>query len=218
MNRAPLRFFFDYVSPYAYLAWTQLPALAERHGRTVELLPVLFAGVLNTLGTTGPAEVKQKRFYIYKHTTRLAHELGVPFAFPAAHPFNPLLALRVTAAVRDAEARRRLVSALFAAVWAGGGGLVRPERVGEVVASAGLDAQALLAAAQTPAVKEEVRRNTEELLALEGFGVPTLVADGELFFGVDSLGHLERFLRGEDPLTREERERLRNLPVAASRI
>lgn len=218
MNRAPLRFFFDYVSPYAYLAWTQLPALAERHGRTVELLPMLFAGVLNTLGTTGPAEVKQKRFYIYKHTSRLAHDLGVPFTFPAAHPFNPLLALRVTAAVQDAEARRRLVSALFAAVWAGGGGLVQPERVAEVVASVGLDAQALLAAAQTPAVKDVVRRNTEELLALEGFGVPTIVADGELFFGVDSLGHLERFLRGEEPLSREERERLRNLPVAASRI
>jgi 2-hydroxychromene-2-carboxylate isomerase len=218
MNRAPLRFFFDYVSPYSYLAWTQLPALAERHGRTVELLPVLFAGVLNTLGTTGPAEVKQKRFYIYKHTRRIAHELGVPFVMPAAHPFNPLLALRVTAAVQDEEARRRLVSALYAAVWAGGGGLVQPERVGEVVASVGLDAQALLAAAQTPAVKEQVRRNTEELLALEGFGVPTIVADGELFFGVDSLGHLERFLRGEDPLSREELERLRNLPVAASRI
>ncbi|WP_375769831.1 2-hydroxychromene-2-carboxylate isomerase [Archangium gephyra] len=218
MNRAPLRFFFDYVSPYAYLAWTQLPALAERHGRTVEPLPVLFAGVLNTLGTTGPAEVKQKRFYIYKHTTRLAHELGLPFAFPAAHPFNPLLALRVTAAVQDAEARRRLVSALFDAVWARGGGLLQPEQVGEVVASVGLDAQALLAAAQTPAVKDQVRRNTEELLALEGFGVPTFVADGELFFGVDSLGHLERFLRGEDPLSREELERLKNLPVAASRI
>ncbi|AKI99407.1 2-hydroxychromene-2-carboxylate isomerase [Archangium gephyra] len=218
MNRAPLRFFFDYVSPYAYLAWTQLPSLAERHGRTVELLPVLFAGVLNALGTTGPAEVKQKRFYIYKHTTRLAHDLGVPFAFPSAHPFNPLLALRVTAAVQDGEARRRLVSALYDAVWAGGGGLLQPERVGEVVASVGLDAQSLLAAAQTPAVKDQVRRNTEELLALDGFGVPTLVADGELFFGVDSLGHLERFLRGEDPLSREELERLKNLPVAASRI
>ncbi|HSP77625.1 MAG TPA: 2-hydroxychromene-2-carboxylate isomerase [Myxococcaceae bacterium] len=218
MNRSPLRFFFDYVSPYAYLAWTQLPALAERHGRPLELVPVLFAGVLNALGTTGPAEVAPKRFYIYKHTRRLAHELGVPLVMPEAHPFNPLLALRVTAAVREVEARHRLVSALYAAAWAGGGGLVEPERVSALVASVGLDAEALLAAARTPAVKDEVRRNTEELLALEGFGVPTLVADGELFFGVDSLGHLERFLRGEDPLSREELERLRNLPVAASRV
>jgi 2-hydroxychromene-2-carboxylate isomerase len=218
MNRAPLRFFFDYVSPYAYLAWTQLPALAERHGRTVELVPVLFAGVLNTLGTTGPAEIPSKRFYIYKHTRRIAHELGVPFVMPAAHPFNPLPALRMTAAVQDAEARRRLVSALYAAVWAGGGGLMEPERLVSTVYSVGLDAQALLAAAKTPEVKDQVRRNTEELLALEGFGVPTIVADGELFFGVDSLGHLERFLRGEDPISREELERLRTLPVGASRI
>jgi 2-hydroxychromene-2-carboxylate isomerase len=218
MNRTPLRFFFDYVSPYSYLAWTQLPALAARHGRSVELVPVLLAGMLNALGTTGPAEVPAKRFYIYKHTRRIAHELGVPFVMPASHPFNPLLALRVTVAVQDEEARRRLVSALYAAVWAGGGGLVEPERVSAVVASVGLDVQALLAAAQTPAVKEQVRRNTEELLALGGFGVPSLVADGEFFFGVDSMGHLERFLRGEDPLTREELERLRNLPVAASRI
>ncbi len=218
MNRAPLRFFFDYISPYAYLAWTQLPALAERHGRTVELVPVLFAGVLNTLGTTGPAEVPRKRFYAYKHVWRLAHELGVPFVMPAAHPFNPLLALRVTIAVREAEARHRLVSALYSAVWAGGGGLVEPERVSAAVASVGLDAPALLEAARTPAVKEQLHRNTEELLALEGFGVPTLLADGELFFGVDSLSHLELFLRGEDPIPREEMERLRNLPIASSRI
>jgi 2-hydroxychromene-2-carboxylate isomerase len=218
MNRAPLRFFFDYVSPYAYLAWTQLPALAERHGRSLELVPVLFAGVLNTLGTMGPAEVPSKRFYIYKHTTRLAHELGVPFAFPAAHPFNPLPALRLTVAVQDAASRARLVSALFSAVWAEGGGLMEPERVVSTVYSVGLDAPALLQASRTPEVKDQVRRNTEELLALGGFGVPTVVADGELFFGVDSLGHLERFLRGEDPLTPEERERLRNLPVGAARI
>lgn len=218
MNRAALRFFFDYVSPYSYLAWTQLPALASRHGRTVEPVPVLFAGVLNALGTTGPAEVKQKRFYIYKQTQRMAHELGVPFRYPEAHPFNPLLALRVTAAVKDEEARKRLVSALYAAVWAEGSGLLTPEHVGRVVTSVGLDAQALLAAARTPEVKDQVRRNTEELLALDGFGVPTIVADGELFFGVDSLSHLERFLRGEDPLSREELERLKNLPVAASRI
>ena len=218
MSPAPLRFFFDYISPYAYLAWTQLPALAERHGRALEAVPVLFAGVLNTLGTLGPAEVPAKRFYIYKHTHRLAHELGVPFVFPPAHPFNPLLALRVTAAVREVEARRRLVSALFSAAWAEGDGLVDPERVGACVSAVGLDVQAVLAAAGTPDVKEQVRRNTEELLARGGFGVPTILADEELFFGVDSLGHLDRFLRGEDSLPHEERERLRTLPMAASRL
>jgi hypothetical protein len=71
---------------------------------------------------------------------------------------------------------------------------VEPEHVGACVGTVGLEAQSLLAAAGTPDVKEHLRRNTEELLALGGFGVPTVVADEELFFGVDSLGHLERFL------------------------
>ena len=218
MSQGPLRFYFDYVSPYAYLAWTQLPLLAERHGRALEPVPVLLAGVLNVLGTTGPAEVPRKRFYTYKHTHRLAHEMGVPFAFPSAHPFNPLLALRLTAAVQEVEARKRLVSALFSAAWAGGGGLADPLLVSDCVASAGLDAQALFAASQTQDVKDQVRRNTEELLSRDGFGVPSLLVDDELFFGLDSLRHLEGFLRGEDPLSQEERERLRTLPVSASRI
>ena len=86
MNRTPLRFFFDYVSPYAYLAWTQLPALAARHGRTVEPVPVLFAGVLNALGTTGPAEVKQKRFYIYKQRSGWPTSSGCPSVIPRRTP------------------------------------------------------------------------------------------------------------------------------------
>ncbi len=218
MSRAPLRFLFDYISPYAYLAWTQVQALAGRQQRTVEPVPLLFAGLLNALGTKGPAEVPVKRLYIYKHTFRLAHGFGVPFAMPPAHPFNPLLALRVTAAVEDVASRCRLVSALYAAAWGGGGGLEGAERVGAAVASVGLDPQALLAAAQTSAVKERLRHNTEEALASGVFGVPTVLADGELFFGVDSLGHLEQFLQGKDPLSPADVERMRSLPVSASRL
>jgi 2-hydroxychromene-2-carboxylate isomerase len=179
---------------------------------------VLFAGVLNALGTKGPAEVPAKRDYIFKQTVRLAHGLNVPFAPPPAHPFNPLIALRVTEAVADPEARQRLVSALYAATWGGGSGVEGAERVGAVLASVGLDAPALLAAAQSPEIKERIRRNTEELLAAGGFGVPSYMADGELFFGVDSLGHFEQFLRGEDPLREVELERWRKLPASASRL
>ncbi|QDE92460.1 2-hydroxychromene-2-carboxylate isomerase [Myxococcus xanthus] len=217
MASTPLRFLLDFISPYAYLAWTRLPALAARHGRTVEPVPVLLAGVLNATGNIGPAEVVPKRAYIFKQTFRIAHDLGVPFAQPPTHPFNPLLALRVTAAVEDVEARSRLVSALYASAWGGGKGAESPEAVGAAIQAAGLDAQALLAAAQTQEVKDRVRRNTEAAVAAGAFGVPTCLADGELFFGVDSLGHLEQFLRGEDPLTPADVERWRTLPASASR-
>jgi 2-hydroxychromene-2-carboxylate isomerase len=217
MAQAPLRFCLDYLSPYAYLAWTRMPALAARHGRVVEPVPVLLAGFLNALGSTGPAEIPPKRVYVFKHTSRIAHEFGVPLVPPPSHPFNPLLALRVTAAVEDLEARGRLVSALFASTWGGGKGSETPEAVAAAIQAAGLDAPALLAAAQTPEVKDRVRRNTEEALAAGAFGVPSVLADGEMFFGVDSLGHLERFLRGEDPLSKVDLERWRDLPSSASR-
>lgn len=139
MANAPIRFYFDYVSPYAYLAWTQIHGIAERHGRTVEPVPVLFGAVLTAFNAKGPAEVPARRDYLFKHLVRIAHVLKVPFVAPPAHPFNPLAALRVTLAVEDAEARKRLISALYSAVWAGGGGAEKPEQVAAVVKSLGLD-------------------------------------------------------------------------------
>ncbi|QSQ23661.1 2-hydroxychromene-2-carboxylate isomerase [Pyxidicoccus parkwayensis] len=217
MAPAPLRFCLDYLSPYAYLAWTRMPAIAARHGRVVEPVPVLLAGLLNALGNVGPAEIPPKRVYVFKHTSRIAHGFGVPLVPPPSHPFNPLLALRVTAAVEDWEARSRLVSALYASAWGGGKGVETPEAVSSAIQAAGLDASSLLAAAQTQEVKDRVRRNTEEALAAGAFGVPSILADGELFFGVDSLEHLEQYLRGEDPLSNVDLERWRDLPSTASR-
>jgi 2-hydroxychromene-2-carboxylate isomerase len=128
----------------------------------------------------------------------------VPFQPPPAHPFNPLLALRVAALPLPPTQRLALVDALFRAVWAGGGGVEGPERVGALLRAQGLDADALLAQAGAPEAKARVRQNTEEALAAGAFGVPTYLVDGELFFGVDSLGHLEDFLQGRDPLQPSE--------------
>lgn len=207
-----VRFLFDYISPYAYLAWTQVEALAARCGREVEPVPVLFAGILGALGTKGPAEIPAKRDYLFKHTARIAQEFGVPFAPPPAHPFNPLLALRVTAAVESLPERRKLVSALFAAAWGGGGGVETEAQVRAAGAS-----EALLAAAASPEVKAKVRQATDDAIAAGAFGVPTFIVDGELFFGVDSLGHLETFLRGKDTLSAEAVANWRQLPASASR-
>ena len=217
MASSPLRFCLDYLSPYAYLAWLRMPAIAARHGRTLEPVPVLLAGLLNAVGSVGPAEIPAKRVYVFKQTFRIAHEQGAPFTPPPSHPFNPLLSLRVTAAVDDVEARTRLVTALYTAAWGEGRGIETPEQVGAVLTAAGFDAQALLAAAATPEVKGRVRRNTEEALAQGTFGVPSVLVDGEMFWGVDSLGHLERFLEGRDPLTPADLARWQHLPATATR-
>jgi 2-hydroxychromene-2-carboxylate isomerase len=214
-----IELFFDFISPYSYLAWTQARALGARVGHEVEPRPVLFAGILNALGTKGPAEVPARRAYVMKNLLRAAHRTGVPLAPPPAHPFNPLTALRVAALDLDAALRWRIIDALFAATWGGGGGIEGPARVGTVLRQAGIDEAPLLALAETPEAKERLRRNTDEALARGAFGVPTLFVQGEMFFGFDSFPELEAFLRGEDPAARNAEliERWAKLPSSATR-
>lgn len=200
-----LAFYFDFVSPYAYLAWTQIRALAARHDRQARPIPVLFAALLGHSGTLGPAEIPLKRAYLYKDTKRLAATFGVPFAPPPAHPFNPLLALRI------AGIDERTIDPLYKAAWAGGGGIDTAERVAAIV---GDD---LIARANEPAAKARLREATDVAIAAGVFGVPTMIADDELFWGCDSLPHLERFLDGNDPITPRDKEIYRALVPSATR-
>lgn len=196
----PIRFFLDYLSSNAYLAWTQLPAMAARFGREVEPVPVLFAALLEAHGQVGPAEVPPKIRWMSRNNLRKAALLGVPLFPPAFHPFNPLLALRVSSLPMPNAERAALVSALFRGVWAERRHVSDPEVVAEIARGVGLDGAALVAAAQEPAAKESLRERTASAIAEGVFGVPTAIVDGELFFGFDDFPHLERFLAGSDPL------------------
>ena len=213
----PVRFYFDFISPYAYLASTQVHALAERANRTVELAPILFAALLDAHGTLGPAEVPAKRIYIFKDVLRSAHVLGVPLSPPPAHPFNPLLALRVASLDLPAPERRRLVDALFQAAWAGGPGITEPDVVAKIATDVGLDGPGLVAAAGAADAKARVKARTDEALRLGAFGVPTLLVDGELFWGLDALSRAERRMRGQDPITPELLSRFRDVPAGSIR-
>lgn len=207
---AHLDFYFDFISPYAYLGWTQIHALATRHGRTVRAIPALFAAMLKHSGTLGPAEIPLKRVYLFKDTTRTARHLGVPLAPPPSHPFNPLLALRVA----TADPSREVIDALYRAVWGGGGGVETEAAVASALASRATD---LIAAANAPATKQKLRAATDAAIAAGVFGVPTVIADGELFWGVDSFPHLERFLAGDDPITPEDVDAFMRLVPSANR-
>lgn len=215
---APLVFYFDVISPYAYLAWTQIHALAERHGRKVEPAPILFAALLNAYGHKGPAEIPPKRVYIFKDVLRSAALLGVPLAPPPAHPFNPLLALRVASVPMPQDTQRALIHALYRATWGGGGGVESTPQVVAAIAEVGLDPEATIREATSEVGKARVRARTQEALARGVFGVPTIWADGEIFWGLDALGHLDRFLAGHDPIDPAAIARWSSLPSSASRI
>lgn len=199
MSGEVIRFYFDYLSPNAYLAWTQLPALAKRNGCVIDPVPVLFAGLLEANRQLGPAEVPAKMRWMWKNIARKAAVIGVPLNVPAFHPFNPLLALRVSSLTLDAKQRLALIDALFAAVWVRGLHIAEPSVVEKVATETGLDGGALLTRAQQPACKADLRKQTDEAIADGVFGVPTMAVGNELFWGYDDMAFLQRFLDGTDP-------------------
>jgi 2-hydroxychromene-2-carboxylate isomerase len=212
----PMRFHFDFISPYSYLAWTQIHRVAEAHGREVEPVPVLFAALLDAHGTKGPAEVPAKRRYLARDTMRRAAMLGVPFQPPPNHPFNPLLALRVASLPLEAASRRALVDRLFRATWADGGG-IEAAQVPSLLDQLGHDGAKLVAEAQSAEGKERVRAQTARAIEEGVFGVPTVLVDGESFWGVDSLDALDRHLDGGFALDPAVLARFAALAPSASR-
>lgn len=216
MNQ-PLDLHFDFISPYAYLAWTQVDRIAKSHGRDVRLVPVLFAAMLDSFGTIGPAEIPAKKEYVFLDIHRKAKLLGVPLAMPPRHPFAPLVSLRAATSFRDPVERARAVAALYGGAWQNGRGVDTPELVKEALDAAGLDGAGAVARAGTHEVKQELMRATNEAIDRGVFGVPTIAVDGQTFWGCDALPTLEQYLRGEDPITPEIRDLVKTVPVGVER-
>jgi 2-hydroxychromene-2-carboxylate isomerase len=212
-----IELFFDFISPYAYLAACKARELGTRLGHEVRPRPVLLAGILGALGTKGPAEVPPRRAYVVKDVIRAAHRAGVKLALPPTHPFNPLAALRVAGLDElDPAERWEIVDALFSAAWSAGESIEGVERVAAVL---GPGRASLVARASAPEAKARLRQTTDEALARGAFGVPTLFVGGEMFFGFDSFPALEAFCRGADPVAARADlvERWATLPASASR-
>lgn len=199
-----IHFFYDPISPYAHLAFEQLPQALMGHSISVHYRPVLFAGLLQAHGQLGPAEIPTKRDWTYRQVLWLAHRHGIRLDMPAAHPFNPLPLLRLGLACATDEApgetNRHVTEQLFHHVWHGGADATDPARL------AALEARLQDHMAQrgrpwrapdSDEVKQRLRANGEAALALGLFGVPAMVVDGRVFWGFDALPMLAAWLSGD---------------------
>jgi 2-hydroxychromene-2-carboxylate isomerase len=196
--------YFDFVSPYSYIALHRLKELPA----AVSCKPVLFAGLLNHWGQKGPAEIPAKRQWTYRWCTWWAAELGIPFRFPAEHPFNPLQHLRLALACGS---KPEAVKRIFDSIWMSGANATDPARFKALCADLGVQPDEL---AQT---KDLLRQNTEQAAARGVFGVPSFVVDGEVFWGADALDFLKAFLKDASVLRNDEMRRVDALPVGAAR-
>jgi len=202
--------YFDFVSPFAYLQSEQIAALAPRI--TVRYRPVLFAGLLEANGQKGPAEIPAKRAFTYRFVLWQARKLRVPLKFPPEHPFNPLPLLRLAIAC---DCTPEAVHRIFRFVWADGRLPDLPIEWAELAAALGLpDAYSRIAAQE---VKDELRRNTDEAIARGVFGVPTLAIGDALFWGADATPMAADYVAAGCRFTDPEYARIAELPIGAER-
>ncbi len=189
-------FFFDYGSPYSYLADRLLPALARRTGAEVAYRPMLLGAVFQATGNRSPMQdpVEAKRRYGGAALLRTARHFGIPFALNPHFPINTLRLMRAAVAAQQQGAFGDLHPALYAAFWVEGRNLGDEGEIAAVLEKAGIDARALLETAASPEVKGALRANTDEAVARGAFGAPSLFLGDDLFFGVDHLPYLERAL------------------------
>lgn len=191
-----VRLYFDFVSPYSYLALTQVEGFGEEHKIAWTVRPILYAAVLERRGLVGPAEEPVKREYTTRDIVRAAYRLGVPLAGPPEHPFNSLAALRTLCVFQDDPRALPLAVRLSSLCWGEGQLLTHPETLIAAVDKCGLSAAGLAERIASSDVKQRLRANTEEALEAGVFGVPTFVWEGELFWGHDRMAHLADRLEG----------------------
>ena len=189
---ASLEFFFDFTSPYSYLASTQVEGVAARTGATLRYRPFLLGGVFKATGNRAPIETVAKGRHMWTDLTRWAKRLEIPLRRPQTFPVPSILALRAVLAAPP-EALPTACHAVFKAIWAEDREVGKPEVLAAVLTEVGLDGQALVAAA--PGLKEALAAQTQEAVDRGAFGAPAFFVGGELYMGNDRLDFVEEALR-----------------------
>ena len=188
-------FYFDLSSPYSYLAATQVPALASRHHVEVRWKPIVLAAVFKAANNVMPAQSPPKAKYMFADLTRWAEKYNVPFVMSSRFPMNTIKPERLIVAAEPSGRAPELALELFRAMWVEDRDIGTELAMRAAALSAGLDAAGLLAAIDTPAVKDGLRANTDEAIAREVFGAPTFAYKNELYWGNDRMEFLEAALR-----------------------
>ena len=183
----------DFISPYAYLAFEQLPQALEGLSYSVAYRPVLLGALLKHHGQLGPAEIPAKRSWTYRHVLWLGHAHGIPIRMPATHPYNPLPHLRLALATSaDGDINRHVAETLFREVWRSGGEPGDPTRLGTLAAALRPQRDA-----GGEAVKAQLKANTDAAIARGVFGVPAFEVDDRLFWGFDGMAMMRAYLAGD---------------------
>lgn len=191
-----VEYYFDFGSPAAYLASTQLTALATETGATVVWRPMLLGGVFVATGNSSPANVPSKGKYIFQDFDRFARRYGVALRRNPYFPINTLTLMRIAVGLelRDDPRFTDYCGAMYRAIWVDAQNMNDPKVAAHALSAAGFDAAALLALASEQVVKDRLKALTEAAVARGVFGAPTFFVGEQMFWGQDRLDFVREAL------------------------
>ena len=204
------KWYFDFISPFAYLQFSRFPQLPNN--LEITPVPAVFGAILQHWGQLGPAEIPPKRRFVYRFFQWNADQLGIPFTMPPMHPFNPIPALRLcTAAGAGIENTRAVFNLIY------GKGIQPDSPEGIRLIGGALNIPHPESAMQDPVVKDTLRANTSQATSDGVFGVPSFVIDGEVFWGGDSTEMMLDFLENPALFEAPEMKRISNMEMGLTR-
>ena len=191
-----LEFFFDYASPYSYLASSQVEGIARRAGAVLEWHPFFLGGVFKATGNSSPALVPHKAIYMLQDLLRWTRHYGLPdFTLPDPFPAWSITSLRLALVAQDEGKLPAFSHLLYRQVFALGKDQAQVAVLTEVMREAGLDPDACMDRARSQEIKDRLRKNTEEAVERGSFGAPTFFVGEEMFVGNDRLNFVEQALK-----------------------
>jgi 2-hydroxychromene-2-carboxylate isomerase len=193
---AALDFYFDFSSPYGYLASEKIEALAQKHGRTVNWCPILLGAIFKVTGGAPLPNLPLKGDYARRDFLRSAKFHGIPMRYPSTFPISGVAPTRAVIWLKGKDPAKvsALVKALYRALFVDDINISEVDNVVKVAAAAGCDGDALRAALNDQAVKDKTKAEVDAALAKGVFGSPYIVVDGEAFWGIDRFDQIEKWL------------------------
>ena len=189
-------FWFDFGSPAAYLAFTQIARIEAETGAHASYHPMLLGGVFQATGNQSPATIPAKGTYIFDDFNRFAKRYGVPFNNNPHFPINTLLLMRGATGIQQQEPSRFMAycTAMFKAIWVDSLNMNDPSVVGGALHAAGFDPQSLLTLANEPVTKDALKAATQSAVSKGIFGAPTFFVGSQMFWGQDRLDFVKEAL------------------------
>ena len=193
---AAIEFYFDFSSPYGYLAAQRIEEVIEGSGREAVWKPILLGVLFKITGSQPMLDIPMKGGYARRDLERSARLFDIPFVLPEPFPFMSVAACRATywLAERDAAAAKRLAKALFDAAFGEGKDISDVKSVAAVAAELDLDEEEVLAAVQSPRIKDLLRHEVDAAVKKGVFGSPYIIVDREPFWGFDRLDDIALWL------------------------